>query len=103
MEQKPEVRTCEASMRRAADVCRTFAEQVRRTWATGLLNKQWGRNVLLRVWFRKTRGADYEPTKEDLADATANIKDIRKSMTEEEIIDAYTRGEEVCLPHAPSC
>lgn len=52
-------------------------------------------NVLLRVWFRKTRGADYEPTKEDIAEATVNIRDIRKAMTEQEIVDAYTRGEEV--------
>ncbi|RPD55120.1 hypothetical protein L227DRAFT_579938 [Lentinus tigrinus ALCF2SS1-6] len=77
--------------------------EVRKTWATGLLNKQWGRNVLLRVWFRKIRGADYEPTKEDMADATVNIKDIRKAMTEQEIIDAYTRGEEEIGTYTMTC
>ncbi|RDX48548.1 hypothetical protein OH76DRAFT_1307337, partial [Lentinus brumalis] len=32
--------------------------EVRKTWATGMLNKQWGSNVLLRVWFRKTKGVE---------------------------------------------
>ena len=61
----------------------------------GILLKGWGENVLLRVWSHRERGVDFEPKKGDIDDAKNQIKQIRATMTEEDVIGAYDRGEEV--------
>ncbi|PIL36400.1 hypothetical protein GSI_00088 [Ganoderma sinense ZZ0214-1] len=65
-------------------VKRTFvrrgAESVRRAWARGVLLKGWGEKGLLRIWFRRERGVDFEPKKDDIEDAKQHIEQIRKTM-----------------------
>ena len=53
--------------------------------------------VVQRVWFRQQRGAEYEPTKEEFADATQNMGDIRRQVTLQDMMAAYDRGEEVSV------
>ncbi|KAM5530167.1 hypothetical protein V8D89_016169 [Ganoderma adspersum] len=68
--------------------------QVRRAWARGVLYKGWGAKVLLRIWFRRERGVDFEPKEDDMEDAEGQVKQIRTTMSEEDIMGPYDRGEE---------
>ncbi|KAI0751876.1 hypothetical protein C8Q80DRAFT_604142 [Daedaleopsis nitida] len=85
------------------DAWKQQKQQVRRAWARGILNQNWGADVCLRIWFRKERGADYDMTKEDRDGAKIMIKDIRNAMTEEDIAAAYDRGEEEIGTYKMTC
>lgn len=60
-----------------------------------------GRQLCIRVWLRKQRGSDYEPTKENYEAAAPNMKQIQASLTEEDINGAFDRGEEVSSVSTP--
>ncbi|TFK85872.1 hypothetical protein K466DRAFT_493914, partial [Polyporus arcularius HHB13444] len=78
-------------------------DKVRSTWAYGVHVSQWGSEVTRRVWFRKERGADYEPTKEELEDAALRMGDIRKEVTLQDMIAAYDQGEEEIGTYKMTC
>ena len=68
---------------------------MKRTWARGFLTKEWGYSTCVRLWSRRQNGADYELTKEDFKNAESNFKQIRGSLTEDDIIQAFDDGVEV--------
>ncbi len=55
--------------------------------------------MLARIWLRKQRGPDYDPTKEDIK--TADVKVIRASLTEDDVNGMFDRGEQVSRTSAP--
>ena len=52
----------------------------------------------MRIWFRRERGVDFEPKEDDVEDAKGRIAQIRSTMSEEDVMGAYDRGEEVSVP-----
>lgn len=41
---------------------------------------------------------DFEPKEDDIEDAKGRIAQIRSTMSEEDVMGAYDRGEEVRVP-----
>ena len=63
----------------------------------GIVSKHtWGANVCRRVWLRKERGIDYRLTEEEEAEMRqVPLADIQAQLSEDDVIAAYDRGEEV--------
>ncbi|KAI0686135.1 hypothetical protein C8Q76DRAFT_761790 [Earliella scabrosa] len=78
-------------------------EIVKRTWARGFLTKEWGYSTCVRLWSRRQNGADYELTKEDFKNAESNFKQIRGSLTEDDIIQAFDDGVEEMGTYRMTC
>ena len=70
---------------------------MRQAWAEGILNAGWGWRNCVRIWLRKQRGAEYKIVNKDLEEGKKNIKHIWATLTLEDIIAAYDRGEEVSV------
>ena len=70
---------------------------MRRAWAKGILTKDFGAENCIEIWLRRQRGVDYEITPEDLKRGWNMLDHIRANLTEEDIIGAFDRGEEVSV------
>ena len=75
--------------------------QVHQAWAEGILQKGWGIKHCIRIWFRKQRGADYEVTQQDKDNRYARLDWLRSQLTVEDVIGAFSRGEEVSYRNFP--
>ena len=71
--------------------------QVRQAWAEGILNARWGWRNCVRIRLCKQRSAHWKITgrKRDIRHGMANMAHICANLTEEDVIGAYHRGEEV--------
>lgn len=79
-------------------------EQVRKTWAKGTLEKDWGAPNCVRIHYRKVHGRI--PTVQELTDVLEDRKrltSIRNRLSEEDIMTAFERGEEASGHHVIFC
>ncbi|KAI0686140.1 hypothetical protein C8Q76DRAFT_636383 [Earliella scabrosa] len=76
-------------------------ETVRRTWAKAIRSKEWGDKVAVRIALRKARGANYEPTEADVKNA--EVDELRRSLSDEDIIRAFDEGEEEFGTYTMTC
>jgi hypothetical protein len=67
---------------------------VQKTWGREICRKNWGSHVRARVFARKRLGR--EPTAKELEDLSGEGRQ-KYSVTPEDIMAAFTTGEEVCL------
>ncbi|KAI0640596.1 hypothetical protein C8Q79DRAFT_445861 [Trametes meyenii] len=74
---------------------------VRKAWAKSMLRQSYG--TCIRVWLRREKGADYKITKDDREEGMVRIKEIRASLTEEEIMAAFDCGEEIMTTQTLTC
>ncbi|KAI0688367.1 hypothetical protein C8T65DRAFT_589581 [Cerioporus squamosus] len=80
------------------------SEVVRHTWAQGYIRYSGpGSSLCIRVWLRKQRGSDYKITQEDYEAAEPKMKEIKASITEDDINGAFDRGEEVMGVYTMTC
>ncbi|GJE94356.1 hypothetical protein PsYK624_105250 [Phanerochaete sordida] len=67
-------------------------EEVKRTWAREIKSHStWGNDVLARIYFRRRNGT--EPTETELQQISAN-RSALNSVSEDEVVAAYSAGEE---------
>jgi hypothetical protein len=77
-------------------VLRLSLQQVRRTWANKIWQQGWGQWVRARIFLRKQHNRN--PTDEEVEKVLNTRKDqFRNTVTPEDIMTAYNRGQEVCF------
>ncbi|KAI0717604.1 hypothetical protein C8T65DRAFT_641122 [Cerioporus squamosus] len=89
-----------------ADTWRQQTDLVRRTWAKEILTRNWGLEndeMLARIWLRKHRGPNYDPSKEDIEAAISDLKNIRASLTEDDVNGVFDRGEHEMGAYTMTC
>ncbi|KAI0666104.1 hypothetical protein C8Q78DRAFT_1083349 [Trametes maxima] len=74
---------------------------VRKAWAKIMLRQFYG--TCIRVWLRRENGADYKITEEDEEEGLVRIKEIRASLTEDELMAAFDCGEEIMTTQTLTC
>ncbi|KAG5639135.1 hypothetical protein H0H81_006394 [Sphagnurus paluster] len=74
--------------------------KVHDTWARGIHKNDWGKHVRARIFLRKTLGAQYTPKALEKAMASS---DKYLQTTEEEIKEAFIRGDEVMYVWTMKC
>ncbi|KAI0734961.1 hypothetical protein C8Q72DRAFT_805779 [Fomitopsis betulina] len=68
---------------------------VRKTWAKGVLEKEWEGLCAVEIYYPKVHGRSL--THQEVTDVlkdTKRLKEIRSQLSEENVITAYERGEE---------
>ena len=71
---------------------------MRRAWTKAILTKTFGAENCVEIWLRKQRGADYKITQQQVNRELPRINHIRANLTEEDVIGAFDRGEQVGVP-----
>ena len=88
----------------STDYSLNVVEQVRQCWATNIKKKGWGYEIVVRIHLRAQDLHHQQPSAEAVAQVLGDQvarKRIVDTVTNEQIIDAYARGEEVsCLASA---
>ncbi|KAI0368405.1 hypothetical protein BV20DRAFT_998653, partial [Pilatotrama ljubarskyi] len=81
----------------------TLTPNVRRTWAKGILGKEWGVDRCINIWLKRGKEIDWEPSQDEWEDAALRIKEIRNALSEDDVIGAFDRGTEVLWTRRMTC
>ncbi|KAM5530160.1 hypothetical protein V8D89_016162 [Ganoderma adspersum] len=93
----------EAGLSLTAENWKQQKQTARQAWAEGILHAGWGWRNCVRIWLRKQHGADYKIKKKDMRRGEANLERIYASLTEEDIMGTYDRGEEEMGTYRMTC